>query len=133
MSELHTVLVVEDNDFVRLQISTFLKEAGYAVIEAREGEAALAAVNENKISGHARIDMAIVDVRMEPLGGFEFLRVLRSKDDNLPAILVTGDQSTDLLEQANKFGVGAVLMKPIQKERLLMTVQRTLKTAGRAR
>jgi len=69
----------------------------------------------------------IVDVRMAPIDGFEFLRVLRGSGNNTPVILVTGDSNPDLLSEANKFGVAAVMMKPVQRDRLIQTIARTLK------
>jgi DNA-binding NtrC family response regulator len=122
MPDRKTVLIVEDNDFVRMQIASYLKEADYATLEAREGEAALDAMKANP-----GIDLAIVDVRMEPVGGFEFVKDIRSREIQTPVILVTGDQTSDILEQAGKLGVSAVLMKPIEKKRLVGTVDRTLK------
>jgi len=71
--------------------------------------------------------LAIVDVRMAPIDGFEFLRVLRGSGNNTPVILVTGDSNPDLLSEANKFGVAAVMMKPVQRDRLIQTIARTLK------
>lgn len=129
MSDQAAILVVEDNDFIRMQIAGFLKSASYEVVEAREGDGAmeLMSVNDNNIA------LAIVDVRMEPVDGFEFIRNLRHRDIHTPVILVTGDQNTDLLEQANRLGVGAVLMKPVEKDRLLKTVERAMKHAGRKR
>ena len=121
MPETHTVLVVEDNDFVRMQIVSFLKDASYNVLEATEGGAALDSVYD-----HDDIDLAIVDVRMEPIGGFEFIKAIRGRNINTPVILATGDQTPDLLEQAQKWGVSAVLMKPVQKDRLLKMVERTI-------
>lgn len=122
MPDIKTVLVVEDNDFVRMQIASYLKEADYAILEAREGESALDTMQANP-----GIDLAIVDVRMEPVGGFEFVKDIRSREIQTPVILVTGDQTSDILEQAGKLGVSAVLMKPIEKKRLIGTVDRTLK------
>jgi AmiR/NasT family two-component response regulator len=49
----------------------------------------------------------------------------------MPVILVTGDQNTDLLEQANMWGVGAVLMKPVEKERLIKTATRIIASSER--
>ena len=46
-------------------------------------------------------------------------------------ILVTGDQTPDLLEKAGQLGVAAVLMKPVQKERLVKTVERTIEKSKR--
>lgn len=122
------ILVVEDNDFVRMQIVGFLKGVPYEVVEAREGEGALNMMKTND----SNINLVIADVRMEPVGGFEFVRDMRSRQIKTPVVLVTGDQTSDLLEQAGKLGVAAVLMKPVEKDRLLMTVERTLKQVRRA-
>ena len=125
MSEKSRILIVEDNDFVRMQIVRFLDEAGFEVIEAADGQQALDKINEN-------IDIAIVDVRMEPIDGFEFIRTIRGQNMETPVILVTGDQNPDLLNEANKWGVAAVLMKPVQRDRLVKTVTRTIQTIARA-
>ncbi|MGB4057353.1 MAG: response regulator [Alphaproteobacteria bacterium] len=119
------ILVAEDNDFVRMQIVRFLGEAGFDLVEARDGNAAL-----EQMSGS--IDMAIVDVRMEPLDGFDFIRAIRARDIGIPVILVTGDHNPDLLSESAKWGVAAVLMKPVQRDRLVGTVNRTLRARERA-
>ena len=122
------ILVVEDNDFVRMQIVKFLQSAedeNYEIVEASDGQAAIDMMNED-------IDLAIVDVRMEPIDGFEFIRHIRGDGNEAPVILVTGDSNPDLLSEANKWNVGAVLMKPVQKDRLIKTVSRTLHIKSRA-
>ncbi len=123
MSENKKILVVEDNDFVRMQIVSFLKSGGYDVDEAIDGQSA-----ESQMAN--RPHMIIADVMMEPVDGFTFIRNLRNKSDETPVIFVTGDQKSDLLEQSNKLGGVGFLIKPVQKDRLLMTVERTLKRAG---
>lgn len=125
MTDQENILVVEDNDFVRMQIVRYLKDSGYGTTEARDGDEALEKMN-------AGVSLAVVDVRMEPMGGLDFVRALRGKNIETPVIFVTGDSNTDLLEQAAKWGVGAVLMKPVMKDRLVMAVQKTLKMRGRA-
>ena len=127
MTEKNIVLVVEDNDFVRMQIVRFLTDADYNVVEAAGGEDALDIMVSNPAVG-----LAIVDVRMEPVGGFAFIKALRGRNMMTPVILVTGDQTPDLLEQAGKVGVAAVLMKPVQKERLVKTVMKTMQNVRRA-
>lgn len=117
------ILIVEDNDFVRMQIVRYLTDAAFDVVEAADGKAALDQIAQNKI------DLAIVDVRMEPIDGFEFIRSIRGKGLTTPVILVTGDQNPDLLNEANKWGVSAVLMKPVQKDRLIKMVTRAVQVA----
>ena len=121
MSDSHKILVVEDNDFVRMQIVRFLEEAGHSVIEASRGDEAVDLAVQEK-----DLDLAIVDVRMEPVDGFDFIRTIHGRDIEIPVILVTGDDNPDLLDTSGKLGVSAVLMKPVQKDRLLKTVDRTI-------
>ncbi len=113
------VLVVEDNDFVRMQICTFIKDAGLDTVEATDGEKALELLDSD-------IGLAVVDVRMEPMGGFEFISVLRAGDIKTPVILATGDDNPDLLSEASKYGVVAVLKKPVQKDRLIKIISKVL-------
>ncbi len=115
----HKILVVEDNDFVRMQICRFLHDDGFETLESENGEHALASISND-------IDLAVVDVRMEPINGFEFIRALRGDDITTPVILVTGDDNPDLLGEASKLGVGAILKKPVQKDRLIKIISRTL-------
>jgi CheY-like chemotaxis protein len=125
MTDRKKILVVEDNDFVRMQIVSFLNEAGFDTVQTTDGNAALEQIGPE-------IDMAIVDIRMEPIDGFEFIRVIRGRDIHTPVVLVTGDNNPDLLSEAAKWGVAAVLMKPVQRDRLVMAVNRTLHAQERA-
>lgn len=113
------VLIVEDNDFVRMQIIRYLNEASFETVEATDGSKALELVDKT-------FDLAIVDVRMEPIDGFEFIKSLRGRNLEMPVLLVTGDQNPDLLSEANKWGVAAVLMKPVQKDRLIKMATRAI-------
>ena len=125
MSDKSKILVVEDNDFVRMQIVRYLGETGAEVIEASQGDQALEFI-KREYAKDEPVSLAIVDVRMEPVDGFEFIRSIRGLDMDTPVILVTGDNNPDLLEQASKWGVSAVMIKPVQKERLVKTVERTI-------
>lgn len=124
MSSAGKILVVEDNDFVRMQMVQYLKGANYEVIEASAGDEALDVTDES-------IDLAIVDVRMEPIDGFEYVKALRGRDLETLVILVTGDQNPDLLNEAQKWGIKAVLMKPLQKDRLIKMVNRAIEMRSR--
>ncbi|MGH1375357.1 MAG: response regulator [Alphaproteobacteria bacterium] len=124
MSNKGKILVVEDNDFVRMQLCKFIEDDGFGIVEAKNGEEALVAINDD-------IALAIVDVRMEPLGGFEFVRTIRGDENKTPIIIVTGDDNHDLLSEASRLGIGAVLRKPVQKERLIKIISRTLEIERR--
>ena len=127
MTAKNKILIVEDNDFVRAQLAKFLLAEGYEVEEAADGGQAI-----TKLRADEAIDIAVVDVRMEPIGGFEFLKMIRGFELKTSVILVTGDQNPDLLTEAGRWGVEAVLMKPVQKDRLVKAVQRTIQARTRA-
>jgi CheY-like chemotaxis protein len=119
MEKTKKILIVEDNDFVRMQIVGFLQAEGYETTESPDGRDALAVIGKG-------FDAVIADIRMDPVDGFEFIKTIRSDGDKTPVILVTGDETTDLLNEATKLGVAAVLKKPVNKERLLKIISRTI-------
>ena len=125
MTDTAKILVAEDNDFVRMQIVRYLVDAGYDVHEAIDGSEATGAMKVENIA------LAIVDVRMQPVDGFEFIRVLRGMGNQIPVILITGDNSPDILEKCSEWNVGSVLIKPVQKDRLIMAVSRSLEMVKR--
>ncbi len=120
MSEKQKILVVEDNDFVRMQLCRFVQDEGYETVEAADGRQAMQAMSDKAIV------LALVDVRMEPVDGFEFIRNIRAKSIKTPVILITGDDNLDILSESSKLGVTAVLKKPVQKERLIKILTRAL-------
>ncbi len=120
MSRKQKILIVEDNDFVRMQLCSFVREVGFETIECTDGSAALEKINDENIA------LALVDVRMEPVDGFEFIRAIRGRNIETPVFLVTGDDNLDLLSEASKLGVATVLKKPVQKDRLIKMLERTL-------
>jgi DNA-binding NtrC family response regulator len=129
MSDKNKILVVEDNDFVRMQIVRYLGDMSADIIEASRADEALDLMKKHSKS--EPFSLAIVDVRMEPVDGFDFIRSIRGLDMDTPVILVTGDNNPDLLEQAGKWGVSAVMIKPVQKDRLVKTVERTIEAYRR--
>ncbi len=113
------ILIVEDNDFVRMQVVSYLTDAGYSVVEAVNGATGLTMITND-------LSLIILDVRMAPIDGFEFIKAVRGRNPTLPLILVTGDQNPDLLNEASKWSVSAVLMKPVQRERLISMAERAI-------
>ena len=120
MDQKKSILVAEDNDFVRMQLVRFLEEAGYQVAEAREGGEALGVLKVQPF------DAVVLDVRMEPMDGFELIKNMETLNLAIPIILVTGDTNPDMLGEASRWHVSAILMKPVQKDRLLQMVSRAI-------
>jgi len=116
------ILVVEDNDFVRMQLVKFLTDGGFDVVEANGAEAAL----DEVASQGSIIDLMLVDVRMEPIDGFDFMGKVKTQGLRIPTIIVTGDDNPDILSRASQMGAVGVLMKPVNKDRLLKMTERAI-------
>lgn len=119
-----TILIAEDNDMTRDVMSSLLQAQGYKTIGASDGGAAIEVVEKEKC------DMAIVDINMAPSGGFDFVKHLNANNIKMPVAIITADDSSDMLVEANNLGVARVLQKPVLPDRLIETVARILKKHG---
>lgn len=118
------IIIAEDNIVSRNMMAQILETQGFEVIHAGDGDEAI-----EKIRGQ-ELDLAIVDINMQPKGGFEFMRYLVARGIDLPVVIVTGDDSSDLLMEASALGVRRILQKPIQPQRLTDTVFHILRKRG---
>lgn len=118
------ILVAEDNDVSRDMMIGVLQTQGYEMIPARDGQEAIDIVQKDDI------DLALVDINMAPRGGFEFIRHLVVNGIKLTTVVITSDDSSDILVTASDLGVRQVLQKPVKPERLKQVVARILKQQG---
>jgi CheY-like chemotaxis protein len=102
------VLLVEDDAALRASLRELLGEWGYCVVEAADGEAALACL----MAGDLAIDAVLSDVVMPRLGGVALLSSLREVRHTVPVILMSGYAAADAQAAAAELGVFAWLAKP---------------------
>jgi CheY-like chemotaxis protein len=114
------ILLVEDDFFISQFIARMLTRFGYEVTVAHDGEAAWAALNDDKF------DLLITDNNMPRLTGVELLRRLRAARIELPVILATGTLPADDFGRGPWPQPGATLLKPFTAAELLRTVERVL-------
>lgn len=114
----YRILIAEDNDISREMMASVLKTQNYDIIEARDGNESIEKIKEHTC------DLALVDINMAPKGGFEFVQYLLAHNIKIPVVIITGDESSDMLIQANNLGVKQILQKPVLPDRLIHTVQR---------
>jgi CheY-like chemotaxis protein len=115
-----TILVVDDEANVRLVIARTLEGAGFAVLEAENGEAALRVVR----GFCAPLTLAIVDMNMPVMTGSEFAREFRPLRPGVPVLFITGREPT---------APGArLLRKPFGPDHLLEMVSLVLTEHRRA-
>jgi two-component system cell cycle response regulator DivK len=116
------VLVVEDHEDNRQILRDLLESAGYDMIEAKDGEEALAA------AGSQRPDLILMDVQLPILDGYE--ATCRLKADltlkTIPVIVVTSYALSGDEEKAYAAGCDAYVAKPYDPIALLETIRHYL-------
>lgn len=108
------VMVVDDSSFIRLQIGTTLRSAGYSVEEAINGEEAWNYIERSLQSGGVDIDAIITDVEMPKMDGLRLVTLIRGKDalKNLPVYVFSSLASDDNIKKWSGLGISGVLTKP---------------------
>jgi DNA-binding NarL/FixJ family response regulator len=120
-----TVLVVDDDDSHRELISTVLGRAGFATVDAANGEEAMAAARRH------RPRLVVLDVRMPDLSGYEVCHRLRDEFGDTVSILFLSGVRTEGYDRAAGLLVGAddYLVKPFSPDELLARVRVRLPAA----
>lgn len=114
------ILVVEDNDTIRLGIAETLKRDGYSVVHFDNGPDAL-----SYVSGKA-IPIAIVDLKMEPMDGMEVLEKLREADASIEVLIISAFGTVDSAVKAMHLGATDFLTKPFSPEELRIRIRKIL-------
>lgn len=117
------ILVVDDDRNTRLYLQVTLEEEGYEVFTAENGEDALSVMD------HEYIDLVIVDIMMPKMNGYEFTRVLRETNNNLPILMVTAKQLPEDRKQGFLVGIDDYMTKPIDEEEMLLRIKALLRRA----
>ena len=120
-----TILVVDDEDIVRALVARALREAGFRVIQAQHGAAAIALLDAQGGS----IDLVISDLVMPGVGGREVARWVAARLPGLPVLFISGYPKA-YLEAHDLFDAAMPLLrKPFLPSRLLEVVQELLPAA----
>ena len=114
------VLVVDDEADARELITQVLSQAGYEVDEAADGFAALA-----KVSGY-RPDIVLTDLRMPGMHGVDLCERIRRVHGDVPVIIATGLETWDLCTSAEAYGAVTCLIKPLDIDELVWTIEMAL-------
>jgi two-component system chemotaxis response regulator CheY len=119
---LSKVLVVDDTETIRQQVSEALGAQGFEVVEASDGVLGLERAAEHELA------MIILDVNMPRLNGFEVLERLKAdpKLAAIPVIILTTEAQRTLIDKARKLGAAAWLIKPVKMDNLVATVNKVV-------
>lgn len=117
------ILVVDDDKNTRLFFKAVLEDAGYTVITANNGEDALAVMDVQ------HVDLVVLDIMMPKMDGYEFTKLLRETDNNLPILMVSAKQLPADKHKGFAVGTDDYITKPIDDEEMLFRIKALLRRA----
>lgn len=117
-----TVLIVDDEKNIRDIYSISLKEFGYKVITAQNGEDALVVFSEN----HHMIDLVILDLGMPGMGGFKCMLEMKKTVPDSKIIIASGYSEVFQTEDLIKSGASGFIQKPFKLKSVLEKIRITL-------
>lgn len=120
-----TILVVDDEVLIRLEISDYLRDCGFRVIEAAQADEAVAV-----LSASEPIDLVFTDIHMPgSMDGFGLARWIRDNRPDVKVLLTSGLARTTELA-SDLCGLGPVEPKPMSRDALLRRIRRLLDRAA---
>ncbi len=118
------MLVVEDDAKLRKYICLILTQADYDVVEAEDGEQAIAAIRSG--DNPLLVNAIMCDLVMPKVGGMEAIAFFRSQFPGVPILVLTGHANIENMSELYKQGVVDYLVKPIGSEKLLPAVEKAM-------
>lgn len=115
------IMIVDDDSNIRELVLALLQNNGFEVCEAADGREALQKISIDNP------DLAIIDIMMPNMDGFELCRHLRRYYENMPVLMLTA--KGELASKVKGFGLGAddYLTKPFESDELIVRIQALLR------
>ena len=114
------ILIVDDSETIRSQISEALEDAGFEVIQAKDGLEGLARAQATDLA------MIVLDVNMPGLSGLEVLERLSANGttEKTPVLMLTTEAHETTVSRAKNAGAKGWVIKPVRMEMLVSAVRR---------
>ncbi len=119
-----TIGVIDDEKNIRRSLRMVLEPAGYEVWEAEDGAQAL-----ERVAGE-KTDAVLLDLRLPDTDGITLLDELKSRTPGLPVVIISGHGTLQHAVEAVKKGAYDFLEKPLDKDRILVTLKNALEVSG---
>jgi two-component system chemotaxis response regulator CheY len=117
-----TILTVDDSGSLRQMLSFSLKEAGYGVIEAVNGQDGLDKAKQQTV------DLVLTDQNMPVMDGLSLIKALRALKNyqNVPILMLTTETGAEIKAQGKAAGANGWLVKPFDPARLTEVVKKLI-------
>jgi len=116
-----TILLLEDDIQLNDTVKQFLEIKGYKVLTAYDG------IEAEEIAYEKHIDLMLLDVKVPHVSGFDFLKSVRNRGEEIPAIFITSLNDVKDVEKGFALGCDDYIRKPFALKELLVRVESLLK------
>lgn len=117
------ILVVDDDANTRMFLQAVLENNGYTVSQASNGRRALEVMDKE------HIDLVVLDVMMPEMDGYEFTKIVRESQNNLPILMVSAKQLPADKHKGFIVGTDDYITKPIDDEEMIYRIKALLRRA----
>lgn len=116
------ILVIDDEEFIRMNLKNIFESDGYNVDLCENGSSGIEALNKNDY------DLAFLDINLPDSNGLDILRQIRSEQPNLLVIIITGFASIESAVKALKLGAYEYIKKPFKADAIKLITKLALET-----
>ncbi|MBI5442941.1 MAG: UDP-3-O-[3-hydroxymyristoyl] N-acetylglucosamine deacetylase [Deltaproteobacteria bacterium] len=124
MSDLGTILIVDDEESIRKTLQSVLRDEGYSPVLARDGADALSQLETSTPS------LVLLDIWMPGMDGIETLQRIQELRPGMPVIMISGHATIATALRATKLGASDFIEKPLDLELTLQAIRRALGAGG---
>ncbi len=117
---METILIVDDEKNYPLILSEILEDEGFETFTANSGREAL------EILANTDIDLVLTDMKMPTMDGIELLEKIKTKEQDLPVIMMTAHGTVDKAVEAMQKGAYSYILKPFDNDRLIIYVNKAV-------
>lgn len=119
-----TILIVDDSATLRASVNFVLTDAGFEIMQAKNGAEGLERLEESKRLG-VKVDMIISDINMPVMDGITFIKEVKKGDFRFVPILILTTESENAKKMEGKAaGASGWLVKPFKPEQLVWVVKK---------
>jgi tRNA(Arg) A34 adenosine deaminase TadA len=122
-----SILLADSQDITRTTLATLLTGENYRVLQVKDGKSGL------KVIQDTAIDLVIFDPQMSTADGYEIPRYIHGLGLKIPCVVMTAEQTSDLLAYTRTLGIQHILTKPVDPKRLTSLVEQIFSRLARAK
>ncbi len=118
------ILIAEDSSVIQNLTKKILSQQNYEIATVKNGQEVLDSISEQSF------DLVLLDIHMPVMDGMQCAKQIRSSNQNMPIIAITGNANNYTMQDFNDAGINDFLPKPLNYDQMLDMVKKYIEHAG---